>query len=162
MIFGDFDEANCFHIEKTSLRKILSGKGMKSVEFVLSQPSEKRLLFVEARKTLPSKNNAERFFEDIAEISNKFIDSLHLICGIWFGTHNLSVEVPENKESFFQYGMRIIFILVIKNRKGDLPHIEDMIKKQLLHERRLLGFDVLALNEDNAKENNLIVTEAYP
>ena len=66
MIFGDFDEANCFHIEKTNLFKTLSGKGVKSVEFVLSRPKEKRLLFVEARKTLPSQNNVERFDEDIA------------------------------------------------------------------------------------------------
>ena len=156
MVFGEFKEADCFHIEKTDLSKRLSGRGVKSVEFVLSQPMDKRLLFVEAKITLPAANNIVRFEEEIIDISQKFMDSLSLTCGIWFGKHNSEVIAPDNRELFFSYGTQIVFILVIKSRIGDLPHIEDMIKKQLLRERMLWGFDVLALNEEDARKVNLI------
>ena len=156
MVFGDFNEADCFHIEQTDIRKRLASRGVKSVEFVLSQPMEKRILFVEAKSTLPSANNIERFEEEINDISQKFMDSLSLTCGIWFGSHNSEVTAPDNREQFFSYGTQIVFILVIKSRKRDLPHIEDMIKRQLLRERIRWGFDVLAMNEDEAREANLV------
>ena len=43
LTFGDFIEADCFHIEKTDIYKRLSGRGVKSVEFVLSKPDDNKL-----------------------------------------------------------------------------------------------------------------------
>jgi hypothetical protein len=159
LTFGDFDEANCFHIEKTDIYTQLSGKGIKSVEFVLYKPEDRKLLFIEGKKTLPAKNNKISFDEEISEISYKFMDSLQLACGIWFGGHNSKVEIPKNGTSFFGYGVQIVFILVVKNRTGDLLHIADRIKKQLPKEHRLWKFEVLVLNESKASEERLIVLE---
>ena len=135
LTFGDYHDADCFHIEKTNIYKRLSGKGIKSVEFLLYRPEENKLLLVEGKSTLPAQNNKIAFDEEISEISRKFMDSLQLACGIWFGGHNQKIAMPKNCMDFFRYGVQIVFILVIKYRKGDLLHIADSIKKQLLKER---------------------------
>jgi len=159
MLFGDFDEANCFLIEKTAIYRSISGKGYKSVEFVLSRPESNELLFIEGRSTLPAQANVDRYNEDISDISQKFMDSLQLTCGIWFGQHNASVKVPQNGNSFLKYGTQVTFILVIKNRKGKLTSIAERIKREILREYRLWGFKVLVLNEDLAVRDNLVVGE---
>jgi hypothetical protein len=157
LLFGDFDEVNCFWIEKTDLYRRLSGKGFRSVEFVLSRPEKRELIFVEGRTTMPATANLNRFNEDISEISQKFIDSLHLTCGIWFGEHCSNVVVPQNRESFFMYGTQLVFVLVIKNRIGKLTSIAERIKRELAREHALLGFKVLVMNEELAIKDSLVV-----
>jgi len=159
IIFGDYNDADCFHIEKTDLYTSLSGKGVKSVEFILHQPDNRKLLFIEGKSTLPAKKSVDAFKKEISEISQKYMDSLQLACGIWFGEHNNKVEVPENGANFFRYGEQIVFVLVIKNRKGNLIYIADMIKRQLQKEYRLWRFEVLVLNEDDARKKQLVVCE---
>ena len=157
MHFGVFDEADCFRIEKTDLYVRLSGRGFSSVDFILNQKSSNELFFVEAKTTLPANRNIPDFENEIHEISRKFMDSLQLICGIWFGEHNWKVEAPTNKDSFFTYGKQIVFVLVVKNRIGKLPSIAEKIKQTLRREHKLLGFNVLVMNEDLAVKTNLLV-----
>ena len=159
LVFGDYDDANCFHIEKTDIYNRLSGKGVNSVEFILYRPEDRQLLFIEGKNTLASRTNRVSLNENISKIASKFMDSLQLTCGIWFGEYNRQVEVPKNGINFLQYGVRIIFVLVIKNRKGDLQYIADMIRTQLKKEYRLWKFKILVMNEHNAKKMKLIVSE---
>jgi hypothetical protein len=159
LTFGDFDDENFFHIEKTNIYETLSVKGVKSVEFLLNKPEKNELLFVEGKTTLPSKGNLERYNEEIADISKKFLDSMQLAIGIWFGSHNPSVDAPLNKESFFAYGKQVIFVLVIKNRKGKFTAIEERIKREIHREYKLMGFKVRVLNEELATKARLIAGE---
>jgi len=159
MLFGDYDEANCFWIEKTDLYGSIAGKGYKSVEFVLHRPDRYELQFVEGRSTLPAQGNVERYNEDIAEISQKFMDSLQLACGIWFGEHNSKVAVPQNGRSFFEYGTQVTFVLVIKNRRGKMTAIAEKIKREILREYRLWGFKIVVMSEEIAIRDNLVVGE---
>ena len=162
MVFGDFDEANCFHIENSDLyNKNLSRHGIKSVEFVLYRPEKNKLLFVEGKTSLSAEKSRTRFRKEITNISRKFMDSLQLTCGIWLGGHNGKIELPGNYGSFFGRGVKIIFVLVIKKRKDDfdLLYIADAIKEELLKEQRIWNFNVLALNEARARENNLIAND---
>jgi len=159
LIFGDYNADDCFHIEKTDVYVRLSGKGVKSVEFILHQPDDRKLLFVEGKSTLPAKGNADAFNEEVTVISQKFMDSLQLACGIWFGEHNQEVEMPKNAENFFKFGEQIVFVLVIKNRKGNLIYIADKIKQLLSREHRLWRFEVLVLNENDAQRKKLVIQE---
>ena len=159
LLFGDFELSDCFHIEKTKLYSKLSGRGFKSVEFVLHRPQKHELLFVEGKTTLPSIDNKVKYNDEIVEISQKFMDSLQLTCGIWFGRHNGNVAVPANSSYFFSYGIQIVFVLVIKNRKGNLVRIAEEIKRKISREHKLWRFDVLVLNEDDARTHNLVVLE---
>jgi len=158
LLFGKFDEANCFHIEESKIYSCLKGKGYKSVEFVLRLPDRNELLFVEGKTSLPSEQNIERFHEEIANISRKFMDSVLLTIGIWFGEHNAKVAVPENGETFFTYGTQIIFVLVIKNRTWDgLSYIAECILQKLRCEHRLMRFKVLVLREEDAIKRKLVI-----
>lgn len=86
------------------------------------------------------------------------MDSLQLALGIWFGSHDAKVELPNNFAQFFEIGRRVQFILVIKERKQDMAFIADTLKnKYLRKERRVLGFEVLVINEQQAKDKNLVI-----
>jgi len=157
LLFGEFDETGCFHIEKSDIYKRLSGKGYKSVEFILRLPEQDELLFVEGKTTLPSADNIERFNEEIADISKKFIDSIRLTTGIWFGEHNAKAVVPTGRDSFFTFGTQIVFVLVIKNRRGKMNTIAERIRRELHREHTLMRFKVLVLREEDAIKRNLVI-----
>jgi len=159
MIFGDYDIDNCFHIEKTKLYKKLNGKGYSSVEFILHRPDKKQLLFIEAKSSLPDVKNINKYDERITEISKDFKDSFHLTCGIWFGQNNSKVDMPANGSCFFSYGTQVVFVLVIKNRTGNLTRIAEEIKRELIREYRLWQFDILVMNEDDVRTYKLVVSD---
>ena len=50
MSFGEFQEENLFHIEKSKIYKNL-GDGIKTVEFILRY-DEKSIVFLEAKKSI--------------------------------------------------------------------------------------------------------------
>ena len=157
MHFGVFDEADCFRIEKTDLYNRLSGQGFSTVDFILNRKFPNEMLFVEAKATLPANKNIPDFENELLEISRKFMDSLHLIIGIWFGGHNAKVKAPQKRDEFFTYGKQIIFVLVIKNRTGKLTAISEKIKQKLRREHKLLEFNIWVINEELAAKSNLLV-----
>ena len=159
LLFGNFEPSDCFHIENTKLYSKLKGRGFKSVEFVLHKPEERKLLFVEGKTTLPAADNIDKYDEEIAHISQKFMDSFQLSCGIWVGQYNSKVDLPANSAQFFMCGVQIVFVLVIKNRRGNLVRIAEKIKRKLSREHRLLQFEVLVLNEEDARTYQLVVSE---
>ena len=160
LLFGEFDESDCFHIEESKIYSRLKGKGYKSVEFVLRLPDRNELLFVEGKTSLPSEQNVERFHEEIDNISQKFMDSVLLTTGIWFGEHS-KAGAPSNADAFFTYGTQIVFTLVIKNRTWDgLSYIAECIMKKLRREHRLMRFKVLVLREEDAIKRKLVIGDA--
>jgi hypothetical protein len=159
MLFGEFDEANCFHIEESKIYNHVKGKGYKSVEFVLRRPEQNELLFVEAKPDLPVVSNIKQFDKKIAEISQKFMDSLHLAIGIWFGEHNAKAVVPTGRDSFFTYGTQIVFVLVVKDRKVHLLFTTERIRRELKREITLMRFKVLVLSEEDAIKLNLVIRD---
>ena len=165
MIFGDFSADDCFWIEKSRLYSIsLRHLGFKSVEFVLYRsgitPSDGELLFVEAKTSLRHNYNGLSFAAEISDISQKYMDALQIVCAIWHGGRKESEKLPRNFIKFYESGKKIVFILVVKNGdRENLPTVGDAIRKRLLKENRLWKFEVLAINESDARKKNLIVTE---
>ena len=167
ILFGDFDDANFFHIEQTTLyQKRLKPYGISSAEYLLLRPIESQsklvLLVVEAKRTLAAKDSNE-FHENLAKIANQLMDSLKLAFGIWLGSHESKVDLPLNYNQFFESGRKIIFVLIIKERKRDMTYIADVLKHHYLRsECRLLGFDVKVYNEQQAINANLVIQEGAP
>ena len=112
---------------------------------------------MEGKSTLPSASNLERFNEEIANISQKFMDSIHLALGIWFGEHNAKAVVPSEKDSFFSFGTQVVFVLVVKNLTGRLNSIAERIRQELKREYTLMRFKVLVLREEDAVRRKLVV-----
>ena len=162
MTFKDFGKDNCFQIEESKLYKSLKHLGFKTVEFVAyragNHEGDCRLLFVEAKTTLRSEKDMPRFSDEIADISQKFIDALQIVCGAWHGGKKNTVKLPDNFTQFRENGKKIVFILVVKNSgKEELLTVADAISRQLLKEIRLWKFEVKVFNEELAKKENLIL-----
>ena len=162
--FGDFDDADFYHIEQTSIyQKRMNPRGISTAEFLLIQSDDKasgrKLLVIEAKKTLAA-TGTDDFHANLKKIARQFMDSLLLAFGIWLGSHdkNSKDELPLNYIHFFENGRSILFVLVIKKREEDMINIADTLKSEYLRkERRILGFDVLVMNEEQAQRAGLVM-----
>ncbi len=83
MNFGEYDEADLFHIEESELYKNW-GSGIKTIEFILKY-NERSILFLEAKKSCPNAENRyeseekeQKFEEYYSSITEKFTASLQI------------------------------------------------------------------------------------
>ncbi|MCL2513652.1 MAG: hypothetical protein FWF08_07100 [Oscillospiraceae bacterium] len=163
MEFGNFDESKCFRIEKSDIyKKNFGGNGFSTVEFVLFRPEKNKLLFVEAKTTLPDISNKEDFNKNVDGIVKKFVDSFYLTLSLWFENNNYDKrELPLNYIDFINKNVEFTMVLVIKNRKADgIKRIKARITERFpKRELRLWKFDVIVMNEDFARKNNLVVSK---
>ena len=164
MKFRDFGIDNCYRIEESELYKTsLRHLGFKTVEFVIYHSAcdagESKLIFVEAKTTLRQESAKIRFAEEIAGISQKFMDALQIVCGMWHGGRKgKKVSLPANFDQFRKYGSGIVFVLVVKIcDKKDLLTVSDAISRKLLKESRLWRFKVKVLDEELAQKENLVL-----
>ena len=74
------------------------GEGVKTVEFVLLKDRDK-LLFVEAKKSCPNRDNryenkgkTEKFEEYFSDISDKFVDSLQMMLNIFLDRRTVNLD----------------------------------------------------------------------
>lgn len=164
MIFGKFDEADLFHIEKSQMYKKL-GSGIKTVEFVLMHPRNS-VIFLEAKKSCP--NAANRFEDQIKErkfeeyytsIAEKFIMSLQIYLAAILNRYQDISEVGEHLQSIANVKeFKFKFVLVIKNAEdvawlaGPLAEL----KARLLQVRKIWNIEIAVLNEGLAMENHLV------
>jgi len=168
MQFRDFGTDNCFRIEDSRLYKVsLQHLGYKTVEFVAyyanGNAGGAKLLFVEAKTSVRVEAKVGKFTDEVADISQKFMDALQLICGAWHGGRKDKVPLPTNFANFRESGKKISFILVVKNSGDrDLLTMRDAISTHLVKERRLWKFDIKVLNEELAIKENLVLAGIDP
>lgn len=164
MVFGEFDEANLFHIEESKVYKTL-GNGIKTVEFVLKY-NENSIAFVEAKKSCPNAANRsesevkeQKFEEYYASVTEKFIASLQIYLACVLDKYEDVSEVGAellNMKSLRDIQLKCI--LVIKNTEditwlaGPLAEL----KARLLQMRKIWGIEVAVLNEELARQYQLI------
>ena len=158
--FGDFNEDDCFRIEKSKIYQLIKTYGIKSIEFILSRlavdtHADNKILFIEAKKSLQK--------QDYIDISQKFMDSLQLSSAISLGIHKKRAVLPKNIACFFEQGGQIIFILVVKDcgkeKTQQLKNMEEAIKRQLLKEYKIWKFIVRAIKEETAKNENIVTLD---
>ena len=163
MNFGDFDEANIFHIEKSRIYKEL-GTGIKTVEFILKYKKD-TILFLEAKKTCPNESNKNestdktaKFEEYYTALTEKFVSSLHLYIAAMVGRFQDISEVgSELMPANGLQDMELKFCLVIKNAKIEWlagPMAE--LNARLFKIRKIWRVQIVVLNEELAKERKLI------
>lgn len=153
----DFIADNTFHIEKSAIYTNI-GEGIKSVEFIRAK--EDKLLFVEAKTTLPnpdnpSAENYKRFQEEINDICDKFIHSLNLYASVIIGV---------NEETFANdfappETISLVFMLVVKNHESSWCK---KIKSKLIsmlpsYLKKIWKPEVYVLNHETAIKQNLTI-----
>lgn len=163
MNFGDFDEVNIFHIEKSRIYKEL-GTGIKTVEFILKYKKD-TILFLEAKKTCPNESNKNestdkkvKFEEYYTALTEKFVSSLQLYIAAMVGrVQDISEIGSELMPRNGLQDMELKFCLVIKNAKIEWlagPMVE--LNARLFKIRKIWRVQIVVLNEELAKERKLI------
>ena len=148
---------NTYPIENSASYSKIKYERVKSVEFIRGKGNE--LLFVEAKKSFPTPNNAEnkkRFRKKINDICEKFIHSLHLYSAIKVGV------VTETLPDTFKPASSVYlqFVLVIKDFEHEsCEDIQTALTYQLYESIPISTIwkpAIYVINDAQAKKFNLI------
>ena len=163
MNFGEYDEADLFHIEESRIYKGL-GTGIKTVEFILKY-NENSIIFLEAKKSCPnqanryeSKEKEKKFEEYYSSITEKFIEYLQIYLAAILDRYQETSEIGTNLKLVHNMkDIKLKFVLVLKNAKdiGWLAGPSAELKERLLKVRKIWDVEVIVLNEELAKMYNL-------
>lgn len=168
-IFGPFNEADLFHIEKSEILRKLGDK-IKTVEFVVVRNDNQALVFVEAKSTCPNAANRheneekekkyEKFFHDVA---HKIEDSIRVTLAAILGRYGITRDVGQNMQGLTALAKRPLqFVLVFTD-----PKVEDSwlsgpkaeLEKRLLSIRETWGLEVIVMNRELAETYHLITKQ---
>jgi len=155
---GDFDAENCFRLEdENHYDKVLKHQSIQTVDFILHRPDKATLFLVEAKRSLYESRKG--FDNDIKNYTRQFVDGLTLVCSTWLGGHSGKINLPEGIQHFFKHSGKVVLVLVVKYcKKNELNNFEDAIKKHFRENSPIWGdFEIIALDEDMAKKENLVL-----
>ena len=168
-VFGPFNEADLFHIEKSEILRKLGDK-IKTVEFVVVRNDNQALVFVEAKKSCPNsahrydsrerKQKYEKYFTDIVQ---KIEDSIRVTLAGILGRYGISREVGQNMQGLRALGKRPLqFVLVLTDPKVKddwLPSPKAELERRLLSIRKTWGLEVIVMNRELAETYHLITKQ---
>ena len=158
MDFGPFPDDRVFHIEKSRLYESVSGRSVKSVEFIWKREQD-TLQFIEAKSGSPKpiEGNNIRLDDFIDEVSDKFLHALNLYCSAILGRHKAVCDLPEAFRGLNADGLSIQFFLVIKGHPVEwlLPVIA-ALRRKLRPYNAIWGVEVAVLNQELAIKKGLI------
>jgi hypothetical protein len=144
---------NVFHIEKSELYARID-EGVKSVEFI--RIKDTKLMFVEAKTTLPNPQNpssSEKYNGEIADICDKFIHSLNLYASVKAGVAaEILLDVFNTQDK-----VRLVFVLVIKEHKIEWcrPVKTKLLQELPLYLKKIWKPEVYVINYDTAIERQI-------
>lgn len=166
MIFGEYNETDCFQIEKSVLyQKNLMPKGAKVTEFILFRKG--KLLLVEAKKSTPdyahqSAENKKDCEERISEIVTKFSNTLSTYFSMRLGRQP-SDELPKIMQELDCQTLRPVLVLVVKNGyKGSLDPLRGLLKRSIDPTLKIWNIidDIIVLDEEMAIKKRLVLPQA--
>ncbi len=166
MEFGTFQKEKVFRMEDSRLQHSF-GEGVKTVEFVLLKDRDK-LLFVEAKKSCPNRDNryenkgkTEKFEEYFSDISDKFVDSLQMMLNIFLDRRTVNLdEVGSHITDEKIYSiLKFRFVLVVKNAVDIawLAGPKEELEARLLRWKKLWNIEVIVLNEELAVRYGIVL-----
>lgn len=146
-----------FPIEKSDTYRKVNTRGVSTVEFITLGPKQ-NIMFVEAKKTAPDKENDKDISKFVASISKKFVHSLEMCYAL------LAQALPDDEPCFpdclreaFKQQPRIKLILIVKNLRDDhRAPLGELLRKQLRAEMRIWNMNVFVFNEDSAVAHNFV------
>lgn len=164
MSFGEFQEENLFHIEKSKIYKNL-GDGIKTVEFILRY-DEKSIVFLEAKKSClnvakryENEKKSEKFEEYYTSIVEKFVNSLQVYVAAILNRYPDASDVGTQLQKMTNMKeIQLKFVLVVKNAEditwlaGPLAEL----KARLLQIRKIWNVEIAVLNEELASQHGLL------
>lgn len=164
MRFGEYSEADVFHIEKSDQYKNgLLPNGVKCCEFILMRSGD--LCFVEAKSSCPNailadtiEEKREKYNAYIDDIADKMRHTLALYANILLKRHE-AAGVPDNLLETDLSSAKIKLVLVVKNSRSEwLMPLKDKLSKVLKSESKLWKLDdFYVINEETARRKRFVV-----
>ena len=158
MEFGTYPDGHCFHIEKSQTYQKIRDN-VKIAEFLLYRPSSV-VWIIEAKSSSPRPETQPGFDEFIAEIREKFSNTLVLCIAIQLKRHSTWNECPEIFQNMDIQKTDFRFVLVINGHRQEwLPPLQDALTKALktiVKVWNLSPLSVVVLNHLMAEEQGLI------
>ena len=164
LTFGEFEEADLFHIEKSSVYKSLKGKNEKvsTIEFIWYRKKDEceEILLVEAKSSSPKPGNQMDFEGFIDEIYLKFTHSIDLFFAIILKRLKDDCnEVPDIFKIADYSVAKIKMILVISGHKIEwLLPLSEALRKKFKRIRETWGIEIIPINHEQAQQYGLVKT----
>ncbi len=168
MKFGEYEESQIFHIEKSKQYKALNHglqtSGAATCEFVLLKDGI--LCFVEAKSSCPrtihedsTEESKEKYEDFVQQITRKMTDSIELYGTIILKRHEQSGISDEIRAAGLA-GNKIRPILVINTQGAGWlpePELQDKLREKLDFVRNMWNTrPILVINDVKAREKKLI------
>lgn len=163
MDFGPYVPGQLFHMEKSNQYQDCNKARVRCCEFLLLK--DRKLLFVEAKKTCPNgekQNEAgertKEYHGYVEEITEKMRHSLSLYAAMLAGRRSME-GVGEGIRKADRAKTEIVFVLVVKNAEKEwLKNYADVFQRQLRPEMKIWNIrSVLVMNESTARTKGLIL-----
>jgi hypothetical protein len=160
LLFGDYNDGDVFHIEKSQIYGAL-GSGIKTVEFVLRFNTEK-IYFIEAKSSAPKPNKEDikkdNFDTFINEIAEKIEHSLDIFFAVLVKRiEDTGKEFPSSFQKIDYSSIEVAALLVINNHKKEwLSPIKDALTRKLKRIMKTWKIQVAVLNQEMATKYHLI------
>jgi hypothetical protein len=150
LLFGDYNDDDVFHIEKSQIYKDLDDCS-KTVEFVL-RISTDAIYFIEAKRSSPQPGNEKDFNAFINEISGKIEHSMDIFFALIVERmKDTKGEFPCSFQRVDYSRINITALLVINDHEiGWLPPIKDALTKKLKRIIKIWNMQVAVLNHELA------------
>ena len=153
-----YPDDQSYLVEKRGL--VLDVEGIKSCEVFTCIKG--KLVMIEAKSSSPRPNNNVRFDEFIAEVGQKFIDTLLFYNAAMLERYSKGYkhDFPVNLQNQSLKDIQYSFCLIIYGHQDRyMPPIQDALRNHLRNVLKLWNIpdiNVLALNHENAKNKGLI------
>ncbi|MGR7921231.1 hypothetical protein ACU6RQ_09000 [Zobellella denitrificans] len=157
LTFGPFVPDSIFRVERSPCVARLSG--IKACEFAWWSADDGKLIFIEAKSTIPSAKNSpqeyEQYFSDMLE---KFDNSLQLLlAGGWIRHTDLAAELSKLIPDLDWQQAEILFYLVVpKAPREYLGALTDKLTQILGRQLKIWRARAFVINEQMARDKGLL------
>lgn len=156
MIFGPFEEADVFEIEKSNVNQLI-GEHIRTVEFILCR-EQNQILFVEAKSSSPQeRTDKERYEKFIGEIAEKFVQSFEIYQTLRCDRYSTEKSIGEHLKQQEWDKVEIKFVLVIHGHQKEwLAPLRETLMKSMSTYLKIWKSTVIVLNDEMAERYHLI------
>lgn len=159
MTFGPFAEDNVFCVEKSPF--VMRLNGIKSCEFALWLDEQNKLVFIEAKSSVPSARRSDKEYEQyFTDMLEKFDNSLQLLLAATHGQQaELAQELSVKIAGLNWQRAKIQFYLVIPTvPKENAQHLTEKLKQTLSRQLKIWKAHAFVINEQMARSKGLLAS----
>lgn len=160
LVFGPFHPDHLFRVEDSAHVQQL--QGIKSCEFIWWHETRQRLVFIEAKESIPDpQTSPDEYATFWQKIHDKFDNAMQLILlGALGRPATLRAELSETMQALPWEALKPVLYLVIPDAPDVfLVGLTDRLREQMQRQKRLWHADFFVINAGKARAKRLVADE---